>query len=323
MDDEHLITSQVEKYINFKQSMGYQIKIESEELRRFAKFAREINHQGSLTIDLALNWASEKPHYTRWYRARRLETVHTFAKYAFAIDGNTQIPPTGIFGKCHGRIVPYIYSNDEVIILMDRAKKLLSPDGLRAKAITTAIGLLWATGMRVCELSRLLRNDIDFDKMEIHIRDTKFHKERYIPIHKTVITALKQYANFRDNLYPNSDSSYFFLTTGGQVLTYRHLECSFKVLRQYLLPNGNTCWDRRAPRLYDLRHTFACNTIIRWYKEGADINHNILLLSTYLGHVKPSDTYWYLTGTPELLAIATKKFENFSRGFRLEEINEK
>lgn len=303
--------------------MGYQIKIESEELRRFAKFARENNHQGSLTIDLALNWASEKPHYTRWYRARRLETVHTFAKYAFAIDGNTQVPPTGVFGKCHGRVVPYIFSNDEVILLMDQAKKLLSPDGLRAKAITTAIGLLWATGMRVCELCKLLRNDIDFDKMEIHIRDTKFHKERYIPIHKTVITALKQYASFRDNLFPNSDSSYFFLTTGGQILKSRHLECSFKVLRQYLLPNGKNCWDRRAPRLYDLRHTFACNTIIRWYKEGVDINHNILLLSTYLGHVKPSDTYWYLTGAPELLAIATKKFENFSRGFGMEETYEK
>jgi integrase len=107
------------------------------------------------------------------------------------------------------------------------------------------------------------------------------------------------------------------------VLTRRHLDYNFTLLRQYLLPNEKRCWDRRAPRLYDLRHTFACNTIIRWYKEGVDINHNILLLSTYLGHVKPSDTYWYLTGTPELLAIATKKFENFFRGFGLEESYEK
>lgn len=323
MNNVHLITSQVEKYIKFKQSMGYQIKIESQELRRFAKFARENNHQGSLTIDLALNWASENPHYTRWYRARRLETVHVFAKYAFAIDKNSQIPPTGIFGKCHGRVAPYIYSNDEVIILMDHAKKLISPDNLRASTITTAIGLLWATGMRVCELHRLLRNDIDFDKMEIHIRDTKFHKERYIPIHKTVIEALKRYAKFRDSLYPNSDSDYFFLTTGGQVLSKRHLEYNFAKVRQYLLPNRKNRWDRRPPRLYDLRHTFACNTIIRWYKEGADVNHNLLLLSMYLGHVKPSDTYWYLTGTPQLLAIATEQFENFARGFGMEESYEK
>jgi integrase len=323
MNNAHLITNQVEKYIKFKQSMGYQIKIESQELRRFAKFARENNHQGSLTIDLALNWASEKTNYTRWYRARRLETVHVFAKYAFAIDDNTQIPPTGTFGKCHGRVVPYIYSNDEVIILMDQAKSLISPDGLRAKAITTAIGLLWVTGMRVCELCRLLRSDINFGKMEIHIRDTKFHKERYIPIHKTAIEALKKYAKYRDNLYPNSDNAYFFLTTGGQVLTQRHLEYSFTKLRQYLLPIGKKCWNRRPPRLYDLRHTFACNTIIRWYKEGIDINHKILLLSTYLGHVKPSDTYWYLTGTPELLAIATEQFEDFSRESRLEESYEK
>ncbi|MBS4189812.1 tyrosine-type recombinase/integrase [Bacillus sp. FJAT-49705] len=206
---------------------------------------------------------------------------------------------------------------------MDHAKKLISPDNLRASAIITAIGLLWATGMRVCELYRLLQNDIDFDKMEIHIRDTKFHKERYIPIHKTVIEALQRYAKFRDSLYPNSDSAHFFLTTGGQVLTKRHLEYNFAKVRQYLLPNGKNCWDRRPPRLYDLRHTFACNTIIRWYKEGADVNHNLLLLSTYLGHVKPSDTYWYLTGTPQLLAITTEQFENFSRGFGMEESYEK
>lgn len=314
MSNQHRITRQVEEYIAFKQSMGFLITIESAELRRFAKFARAQDHQGGLTIDLAFNWASEKPHYTRWYMARRLETVHCFAKYAFALDAETQIPPTGVFGKCHGRVVPYIYLNDEVILLMEQASKLLSPDGLRGKAVTTAIGLLWTTGLRVCELCRLLRDDIDFNKMEIHIRDTKFHKERYVPIQTTVVAALKKYADYRDNLYPNSTDLHFFLSTGGQMLSERNLEYSFTVLRSCLLPEGKRRWDRRPPRLYDLRHTFACNTIIRWFKEGADINHQIYLLSTYLGHIKPSDTYWYLTGTPELLALATERFESFSLG---------
>jgi site-specific recombinase XerD len=319
MNKGHRVTRQIEEYIVFKQGMGFKITIEAAELRRFAKFARTQDHQGALTIDLALNWASEKPHYTRWYQARRLETVHCFAKYAFAVDAETQIPPTGVFGKCHGRTVPYIYSIDEVVLLMEQASKLLSPDGLRAIAVTTAIGLLWATGLRVCELCRLFRDDVDFYTMELHIRNTKFYKERYVPIQTTVVDALKKYVQYRDYLYPNSTNPYFFLSTGGKILAERNFEYSFTILRSYLLPEGKLFWDRRPPRLYDLRHSFACNTIIRWFKESVDINHRIFLLSTYLGHVKPSDTYWYLTGTPELLALATKQFEAFSSGVNIGE----
>lgn len=314
MSKEHRITRLVEDYITYKQGMGFLIKIESAELRRFAKFARAQEHQGALSIDLALHWASEKSHYTRWYKARRLETVRCFARYAFAFDSETQIPPTGVFGTCHCRTTPYIYSIHEVLLLMERASKLLSPDGLRARAVHTAIGLLWATGLRVCELGRLLREDIDFNKMELHIRDTKFHKERFVPIQTTVADALKKYADYRDHLYPISINPHFFLSTGGQILSEQNLEYTFKVLRTCLLPEGKKRWDRRPPRLYDLRHSFACATIIRWFKEGADVNHQILLLSTYLGHVKPTDTYWYLTGTPELLALATERFEHFTLG---------
>lgn len=312
MIKSHRITQQVEDYIAYKQGLGFQLTTEAPELRRFAAFARAQNHQGALTIDLALNWASEKPHYTRWYRARRLEIVRTFARYALAMDAETQIPPTGIFGKCHGRVAPYIYSTDEVISLMKQADTLLSPDGLRAMAVRTAIGLLWATGLRVGELCRLYRDDVHLKHRELHVRNTKFHKERYLPIHPTVVEALKVYAEFRDHRYPHSTDPHFFLSTRGTPLSERNLEYSFSILRSCLLPAGQREWNRRPPRLYDLRHSFACATIIRWYQEGMDINQRILLLSTYLGHVKPSDTYWYMTGTPELLELATQRFEGVS-----------
>jgi len=323
VNNDYRVPEQVEQYIAYKQGLGYELRIEAAELRRFANYVRAQNYMGSLTVNLALNWAAEKPHYTRWYKARRLETIHCFAKYAYAIDDKTQIPPTGIFGKCHGRVVPYIYSDDEVILLMKQADRLLSPDGLRAKAVTTAIGLLWSTGLRVCELCRLSRDDVHLNNHELHIRDTKFHKERYVPIHPSVTNALKRYANLRDHLYPNSSDSHFFLSTHGKLLSERNLEYSFTVLRSYLLSSRKSRWDRRPPRLYDLRHTFACNTIIRWFKEHADINHHIYLLSTYLGHVKPSDTYWYLTGTSELMALSTERFEKFVFELDWRENNEK
>ncbi len=310
MNSEHLISRQIEEYIAFKKALGFQITVESAELRRFAKYAEEQKHHGSLTVDLVLNWVSQKPSYSRFYKARRLETVHTFAKYAVSIDSKAQMPPKGLFGKCHGRTSPYIYTTVEVKKIIDQANQLLSPDGLRARTMAALIGLLWSTGLRVSEACRLIVDDIDYDNLELHIRRTKFNKERYVPIHESVGDALKKYEAFRNEYH--SAEPYFFLSTGGKRLVLRNAEYAFTVIRKCLLPEGTLNWSRRPPRLYDFRHTFASNTIRRWLEEGVDVNHRLLLLSTYLGHVKPSDTYWYLTGTPELLSIAIKKFEDLS-----------
>lgn len=146
--NDHLITRQVEDYIAYKKGLGYQIKVESGELRRFAAYTQSIGYEGSLTVDLAFQWAMLKPEYSRWYMARRMETVRTFAKYICVFDPDAQMLPKGMFGKCHGRTTPYIFSNEEICTLMKEATKLYSPDGLRRITIATAIGLLWVTGMR-------------------------------------------------------------------------------------------------------------------------------------------------------------------------------
>lgn len=307
---EHRITSHVESYISFKQGMGFQLLIEAAELRRLAAFARLKQHEGPLTVELALNWVTNKPGRSRWYQARRLETVHRFAHYAQLLDNETQIPPPGIFGHCHGRTVPYIFTVTEVVLLMESARKLHSPDGLRAQTVRTAIGMLWATGLRVGELCKLHRDDVELGSRWIHIRQTKFNKERKIPIHASVVDELKAYVLIRDAVCTNVKTPHFFLWTNGEPLNIRNLDYSFTAIRDHLLPPGQQAWQRRPPRLYDLRHTFACATIQRWYEEGADVNHHLLLLSTYLGHVKPSDTYWYLTGVPELLALAAARFQD-------------
>ncbi len=210
---DNKITRQIESYIEYKQSLGYKLRIESQELRRFARYTRQIEHSGAITVDLAMQWASFDNSLSRWYMARRLETVHTFAKYAASIDPQAQVPPTGVFGKCHGRVAPYIYEEKEILRLMRESANLFSPDGIRRLTVSTALGLLWATGIR------------------------------------------------------------------------------------------------RPPRLYDIRHSFACHTILRWLENGEDVNQKIYLLSVYMGHVKPADTYWYPTSTPELLASACERFE--------------
>ena len=317
MTEINKISKQIEDYIDFKHSLGYEIKVESNELRRFAKYTQDINYNGSLTIDLALTWVSLNRGYSRWYRARRLEMIHTFAKYASSVDPSAQVPQTGIFGKCHGRVTPYIFTEEEIIKLMKHSAYLYSPDGIRRITVATALGLLWSTGIRISELTNLKVNDVRFNKRYLFVRDTKFHKNRLVPLHYTVIDNLEKYdSQIRLKIPDRSNEDYFFVNMSGRRFNTRSLEYAFQKLRPCLgsIPN------RRQPRLYDIRHTFACRTIIRWLNSGDDVNHKIYLLSVYMGHVKPSDTYWYLSSTPELLSLAGEKFESsYGKGLQLYE----
>lgn len=308
--NNNLISRQIEEYISYKKALGYQINIESQELRRFAAYTVSIGYEGSLTKDVAFQWATLKPDYSRWYMARRMETIRTFAKYICVLDPMAQMPPKGMFGKCHGRTTPYIYTEEEICVLMQASMELYAPDGLRCKTISTAIGLLWSTGMRPNEACQLMDGDVDLINGLITIRETKFSKSRIIPIHETTTIKLRSYINDRDKLRKDYSEPYFFISTGSHKLKLRNFESAFQVIRDQLLIDKKE-WNRRPPRLYDIRHTFTCNTLLRWLKNGVNVDRKIIYLSTYLGHVKVKDTYWYLTGTPELLQFTSGNFEKY------------
>lgn len=306
MLDSNRITRQIEEYITYKRSLGYVIKTESQELRRFAKYTREIGYDGPVTSELAVQWASLGNNFTRKYMARRLEVLHTFVVYISAFDVEAQIPQNGIFGKSHMRTNPYIYTDDEVLALMSRAASLYSPDGIRADTVSSAIGLMYATGIRVSELTSLKITDVRLKKGHIFINSSKFKKDRIVPLHPTVIVKLSEYWSLIESrIGARNDDDYFYVTSYGRRFNSRAFEYAFKLIRPLVF--GETT---KRPRLYDLRHTFACNTIKRWYETGEDVNRKLYLLSTYMGHVKPEDTYWYLSATPELLGIAARKFED-------------
>jgi integrase len=308
------IMKQVEKYIVYKKSLGFQIKIESQQLRKFAEYTLERGYSTSLTADMAFEWAGLKSTYSRWYRARRLELIRNFAKFVHTFDLNTQIPPKNVFGKCHGRTKPYIFTKEETILLMKNASKLHSPDGLRGISTAAIIGLLWSTGMRPQEVCHLLDSDLDIENAVITIRETKFSKNRIVPLKQSVVEALVAYKKKRDKYRKNCDDNHLFLSTNGQEMNLRNLEYAMQVIRLQL-PSYSGKWDQRPPRLYDMRHSFACYTLLQWLHAGVDINNKMIYLSTYLGHVKISDTYWYLSGTPELMALSSKIFEDaYSKG---------
>jgi len=279
MLDSNRITRQIEENIAYKRSLGYVIKIESQELRRFAKYTRDIGYDGPLTAELAMQWASLDSNFTRKYMARRLETVHTFAVYISAFDTEAQIPQNGAFGKAHLRTDPYIYTDDDVLSLMCAADTLHSPDGIRARTVATAIGLMYATGIRVSELTSLRIADVRMEEGCLFIHSSKFKKDRLVPLHPTVTAKLTGYRAFIESkIGVRNDEDYFFVTSYGHRFNTRAFEYAFQLIRPLVFGDA-----AKGKRLYDLRHAFACNTVKRWLEAGEDVKRKLYLLSTYMG----------------------------------------
>jgi integrase len=145
----------------------------------------------------------------------------------------------------------------------------------------------------------------------LRIRETKFRKSRLVPLHPTAVPALRAYSVNRTRLVGQPKSDRFFLSHRGRELPYSTVKHTFRKLCAAV---GITGAPRHSPRLHDIRHSFACRRVEQWYQSGADLDHAISALSVYLGHAKVTDTYWYLTATPDLMALAGRRFESFVHG---------
>jgi integrase len=192
---------------------------------------------------------------------------------------------------------------------------LPSATGLRAHTYTTVFGLLVVTGMRISELVGLDHNDCDLDDGLLTIRQSKFGKSRCLPLHLTTQQALRQYVKRRDHIYAIPKSASFFVSEHGMRLPACTVRATFVKLARAIGLRGPR--DSHGPRMHDLRHRFAVQTLLRWYQEDVDVERHLHELSTYLGHVKVSDTYWYLSATPELLGLAAGRLEQTPRRFPL------
>ena len=300
----------VEEYLEYRRRLGYQLRTEGQMLLEFARYADRSGHCGPLTTELAARWARLPAEAAPLYQARRLEVVRCFARHRAIFDPATEIPPEGLLGSAHRRTTPHIYSEAELSALLAAARQLPSSTGLRPRTYATLIGLLICTGLRISEALKLSLRDVDSGQGTLTIRESKFHKSRLVPLHPSVVRALNEYASFRDRCHPIPQTDAFFVSDQGTTLSASTVRHTFQKLRKDL-PDA-TQIGARAPRIHDLRHTFACRCLLRWYAEGADLDHAVIALSTYLGHAKVSDTYWYITGIPELLGLAAGRFERFT-----------
>lgn len=299
------------QYLDYRHKLGYRLHVEGPQVVSFAEYAGKSKHKGAITTELALRWARLPQGGSPLYHARRLEVVRCFARYAAIFDDKTEIPPEKLLGKAHCRIQPHIYSDKEIGQLLKAAGELSPGDGLRPRTYTALFGVLASTGLRISEALRLRQTDVDWRQCLLRIVETKFHKSRLVVLHPTVCVQIHAYACFRDQYRHAGHADAFFLSEKGRALSYSTVRTTFRNIARSL------GWDRhdyrRRPRIYDLRHTFACRRLLQWYREGVDVDHAIASLSTYMGHVKVTDTYWYLTGIPDLLQVAADRFERFSQ----------
>jgi site-specific recombinase XerD len=304
--------SRVETYLAYRRRHGFKLTFDETRLRSFARFADDIGTEEHLTIALAVTWAraSQRPSPVTW--ARRIEVLRGFARFCLRQDPATEIPSRDLFGPPHRRLVPHIYNEAELCTLLDAAKSLAPVQGLRPATCRCVFGLLAASGLRISEALALTRDAVDLAAGVLRIREAKFHRERLVPLHPSATACLIVYAQLRDRLVPRPTCERFFLRDDGHPANQSGILYALQTLCEQL------GWQARGDyphhRLHDMRHSFIVRSTLRFYEQGIDVDRAILALSTYVGHAKVSDTYWYFTGIPELMAIAAERFHLYSQG---------
>jgi integrase len=265
----------------------------------------EATRVDTITLDAALSWAMRPSDADPSWWANRLSAVRVFARHLHALDPVHEVPPADLLPARTPRATPYPYATTDIAALMAAARGLRS--ALRAATFEALVGLLAVTGLRIGEALRLDRGDVDLDEGVLQICDTKFGKSREVPLHTSTVEALAAYARRRDRLCPRSVDPAFFVSTAGTRLLYQNVHRTWLdlVRRAGLRPCSGSC----RPRPHDLRHRFAVRTLLGWYRDGADVQARMPVLSTYLGHVDPAHTYWYLSAAPELLNLAAARLD--------------
>ncbi len=287
-----MLAGHVERYVTLRQTLGFELHDTARHLRHFARFADE-RGDTHVRASTALEWAAAgtSPHV----RYVRLRCVAQLARFLHAEDPAHEIPPRTPFARSKGRRKPYIYTPDEIARLLAAARRLRVTYPLRRHVYTTLLGLIAATGLRISEALDLLLDDVSSDGI-LRIRNTKFGKTRLVPLHPTVVGALRRYLDVRRKAAITDQ--HVFLSAGNTRISSTMADFTF---RRILVLSGVGSGERR-PRIHDLRHTFATRALEQCDTRREAVGRHFVALATYLGHAEIANTYWYLSATPELMS---------------------
>lgn len=294
----------VDEYLLARRDLGFKLIQTAGWLRDFAAFMEQ-QQATVITTELALQWAMQRPCAQPSTWARRLATIRRFACYHRNMDPRTEIPPGGLLPHKLRRAKPYRYTDEDIVRLMQAAAALPPANGLRARSYYCLFGLLTVTGLRIGEALALKREDVDLQTGLLTIRGAKFGKSRLVPLHRSTQEALLAYAQRRDSLLGETLTDRFFVSEQGKPLTASAVRRTFRTLCGQFGLRGSAEGD--TPQLHHFRHRFATETLLQGYRSDRDIERLLPVLATFLGHARVSDTFWYLSAHPALMAQAIQR----------------
>lgn len=301
-----MLIDDVKRYVELNRALGFKYRVQNALLNNFATFSQARGDQ-FVNTQSVLDWAGQAPSTAQ--RRNRLLTVRRFARAMRAEEVHHQIPPADAFGQVgFKRGAPYIYTAEAIATILKAATQLSPKNSIRPATYTALFALLACTGLRSSEALALRLDDVTDDGLII--RETKFHKSRLVPLHETARAGLARYLTLRHR-FGTTDRA-VFVSLNGTALSYSTVITVFLSVIRAVGLRGEP--GHPGPRLHDLRHTFAVRSLEQCGRDPKSIKRHIVALSTYLGHVHVSDTYWYLQATPYLLTQIAEASETLHQG---------
>ena len=303
-----IFADHITNFIELKRRMGYQFEQQSSILLLFDRYLCDVNYQGQLTQELALNFATSNPQMSRNGCVKKYQVIRLFSDYLAAFIPDTPLLRPDVLKQISGHAPAHIYTDEEMTRLMNGARHVSRLNPIRNVTFHTIIGLAASTGLRISEVARLDRADVNLETGILTVRQSKFQKDRLVPVHPTTLKVLRDYGLVRDARFPHPATPAFFISMWGRRFCSRTLSGTFtKLTRSVGVRNavGN------GPHFHDIRHTFAVRRLVTWYREGKDVQTMLPFLATYMGHVHYKDTAYYLTATAELLGLAAERYDAF------------
>jgi integrase/recombinase XerD len=301
----------IEQYVAFRRSLGERCVTNARVLRAFGRAlgpAVDVAEVQAEQISALL--AEQGPVTSAWHV--KYNALAGFFRYAVSRGYTTTTPLPKVLPKRPPPFVPHIYSHEELRRLLDategyqRNRSLTDPVTVRTILLT-----LYATGLRVREVVELNREDVELENAIFTIRATKFFKSRLVPVGPELTRVLHAYASSRQStLDPRSHVPFFTTKRGARVNQATLVQCFQRIRKHAGVRRSDGA--RYQPRLHDLRHAFAVHRLTSWYRQGADVQKLLPMLSVYMGHAHISATQVYLTMTPELLSEAGRRFEQYA-----------
>jgi integrase/recombinase XerD len=308
-----VLDTQLVAYLSLREVLGFQMQAEKRLLPEFVAYVKAQQNSRPIRAQMALEWACQaSTHRGPSGAARRLSMARGFLRYLQASIPETEVPVPGLLPTPR-RPKPFLFTPTQIRALVEAAHASRPRGTLRPHTLSSVLGLLASTGLRVGEAIRLQLDQVKLalDPPQLHILETKFHKSRIVPLHPSTAERLRHYHAQRARLHYDGLSEAFFVSEQGQPLQHRALHDWFARLCQRIAiaPTDGG----RKPCLMSFRHTFAVTRMQRWYQQGLDVQALLPHLSVYLGHVHPQESYWYLTSVPELLSAAAHRFQTYAQ----------